>query len=101
MKRELKFNHSTLAFASLLLALVLSSCGENESQIQDRIMTELDCPVILIAKTDKGIDYHKVVVQDAKGRIRTFAASGSGDGYKLPNAIAQSRNVGDTLKACR
>jgi 3-deoxy-D-arabino-heptulosonate 7-phosphate (DAHP) synthase len=100
MKRKLKLNHYTLAFVSLLLALVLSGCGETESQIHDRIMTELDCPVILIAKTDKGIDYHKVVVQDANGRIRTFA-SGAGDGYKLPNAIAESRNVGDTLKACR
>ena len=99
MKNKIQFNRYTLAFASLLLSVVLSSCGETETEQQDRILTELECPIILIAKTDKGTAYHKLVVCDAKGRIRTFAA-GNGDGYKLPNAIADSRNVGDTLKPC-
>jgi hypothetical protein len=99
MKHKFSINRLTLAFASLLLAAGLSSCGETETEQQDRILTELECPVILIAKTDKGTVYHKFVVRDANGRIITFAA-GNGDGYKLPNAIADSRNVGDTLKPC-
>jgi hypothetical protein len=99
MKNKFSINRLTLAFASLLLAAGLSSCGENETEQQDRMLTELECPVILIAKTDKGTAYHKFVVRDAQGRIITFAA-GNGDGYKLPNAIADSRNVGDTLKPC-
>jgi len=86
-------------FIIITLLLAATACGETETEIQDRIMTELDCPVILIGKTDKGSSLHRFVVRDGNGRIRTFA-SGSGDGYKLPNAIADSRNIGDTLKPC-
>jgi dethiobiotin synthetase len=85
--------------ASVLLSFAFSSCGETETEQQDRILTELKCPVILIAKTGKGTILHKIVVRDAHGRFKTFAAS-SGDGFKLPNAIANSINVGDTLKPC-
>lgn len=99
MKNKIQFNRYTLAFVSMLLLIVFSSCGETETEQQDRILTELECPVILIAKTNKGTVYHKFVVRDAEGRIRTFAR-GNSDGYKLPHAIVDSRNVGDTLKPC-
>ena len=66
-------------------------------------MSELECPVILIGKTDKAVDYPSIVVRDAKGRIRTFDHhyNGSSDSHSLPAAIADSRNVGDTLKPCK
>jgi hypothetical protein len=56
--------------------------------------------VVLIGKTDKAVTYPSIVVRDAKGRIRTLAASGNGDGWKMPSAIVDSRNIGDTLKPC-
>lgn len=91
------------ALLVIAVALIFSSCGESETEQQDRIMSELECPVILIGKTDLGEAYHKIVVRDVKGRIRTFCAGrgvGGGNGYNFPAAIAQSRQVGDTLKPC-
>jgi uncharacterized lipoprotein YehR (DUF1307 family) len=100
MKTKTLFNRYTPAFASLLLAVVLSGCGETETEKYDRFMSELECPVVLIGKTDKAVTYPSIVVRDAKGRIRTLAASVNGDGWKMPSAIADSRNIGDTLKPC-
>jgi len=87
------------AFAFVLLAVILSSCGESETEMFDRFMSELECPVVLIGKTDKAVSSPSIVVEDAKGRVRTFAA-GNGDGWKMSKAIAESRNIGDTLKTC-
>jgi len=100
MKNEKTLNHRTFAFAYVLLAVVLSSCGETETEKYDRFMSELECPVVLIGKTDKAVTYPSIVVRDAKGRIRTLASSANGDGWKMPSAIADSRNIGDTLKPC-
>lgn len=63
-------------------------------------MSELDCPVILIGKTDKAVNYPSIVVRDAKGRIRTFSLLNDYSGKGLPDAISNSRNIGDTLKPC-
>jgi uncharacterized lipoprotein YehR (DUF1307 family) len=100
MKTKISINRLTPAFASMLLAVVLSGCGETETEKYDRFMNELECPVVLIGKTDKAVTYPSIVVRDAKGRIRTLAASVNGDGYEMPSAIADSRNIGDTLKPC-
>ena len=83
----------------LLLIVLLSGCMEMESEQQDRFMSELDCPVILIGKTDKAVANPSIVVRDAAGRVRTLAATGSG-GYAMPSAIADSRSIGDTLRPC-
>jgi|SRR3972149_7190933 len=101
MKTKISINRLATAFASLLLAVVLSGCGETEAEMYDRFMSELECPVVLIGKTDKAVTYPSIVVIDAKGRIRTLAASSNGDGWKMPSAIADSRNIGDTLKPCQ
>lgn len=100
METTILFNRYTTAFAGLLLAVVLSGCGETETEKYDRFMSELECPVVLIGKTDKAVAYPSIVVRDAKGRIRTLAASPNGDGWKMPSAVADSRSVGDTLKPC-
>ena len=87
----------TKRLIQLLLLFVLVSCEKPESSPDkfDRFMTELDCPVILVAKTDKAAYNPSVVVRDKEGRIRTFTF------YKgLPQAIAESREIGDTLKPC-
>mgnify|MGYP001591518097 CR=1 FL=1 len=89
-----------MAFYLLLSAVLLLGCGETETEKYDRFMSELECPVVLIGKTDKAAAYPSVIVRDAKGRVRTLAASENGDGWKMPRAIANSRIVGDTLKPC-
>jgi hypothetical protein len=81
----------------LFLFLILMGCGEKESEKHDRIMSELVCPVILIGKTDKASVLPSIVVLDGDGRVKTIS-QGAGDGYKMPSAISQSREIGDTLK---
>lgn len=88
------------SIAVLLLMALFYGCGETETEKFDRFMTELECPVVLIGKTDKAVSFPSIVVRDAKGRVRTLA-SGNGDGWKMPSAISDSRNVGDTLKPCK
>lgn len=83
------------AFYSVLFGVVLSGCVESPADRFDRFMTELDCPVILIARTDKAVDRPTVVVRDGTGRVRTFEAYNG-----LPEAVSFSRLVGDTLKPC-
>jgi len=87
------------SIAILLLMALFYGCGETETERFDRFMSELECPVILIGKTDKAVTYPSIVVRDSKGRIRTLGF-GNGDGWKMPSAISDSRNVGDTLKPC-
>ncbi len=81
----------------ILLAIVCIGCGdfESESDMFDRFLTELDCPIILIAITDKAEEINTVVVRDNLGRVRTFSRRGG-----LPQAISFSREIGDTLKPC-
>jgi hypothetical protein len=81
------------------LAVLFSGCGEYSSEMYDRWMTELDCPVVLIGKTDKASLRPSIVVRDGAGRVRTMSAN-NGDGWKMPSAIAESRSIGDTLKPC-
>jgi hypothetical protein len=87
------------SIAVLLLMALFYGCGETETEKFDRFMSELECPVVLIGKTDKAVNYKSIVVCDSKGRVRTFG-QGNGDGWKMPNAICDSRNIGDTLKPC-
>lgn len=87
----------------IILSLFLTGCVESDQVRFDRFMSELECPVILIGKTDKAVAYPSIVVRDGKGRVRTFAHyySGQSNSHSLPAAIADSRNVGDTLKPCK
>ncbi len=66
----------------------------------DKTMSELECPVILIGKTDKGAETPSVVVVDGTGRVRTFFSENGYDSRAFPAAIADSRQIGDTLKPC-
>jgi len=79
----------------LILSLILTGCMETPDQRFDRFMTELDCPVILIAKNDKAEKRSAVVIRDNSGRVRTFETY-----YGLPQAVSHSRVIGDTLKPC-
>ena len=101
MNRKTIFQPRTVGLLAtvLLAAGLLSGCGERSSTMYDRWMSELDCPVVLIGKTDKASRIPSVVVRDGSGRVRTMSAD-SDDGYKMPGAIADSRNIGDTLKPC-
>lgn len=101
MNTKMTFHPRTMGLLAtvLLAAGLFSGCGERSSAMYDRWMSELDCPVVLIGKTDKASRIPSVVVRDGSGRIRTMSAD-SGDGYKMPSAIADSRNIGDTLKPC-
>jgi len=88
----------------LLAAGLFSGCGERSSEVHDNWMSELDCPVVLVAKTDKASRWPSVVVRDGAGRVRTFSSDRSdyvrADGWRMASAIAESREVGDTLKPC-
>ena len=85
----------------IILSLLLVGCGESDSDRFDRFMSELECPVILIGKTEKAVNYPAVVVRDNKGRIRTFICDGMLDSRGFPAAISDSRKIGDTLKPCK
>lgn len=81
----------------ILVASSLFGCEQMESKQDkfDRFMSELVCPIILVSKTDKAVDQPTIVVRDGYGRVRTFTAT-----YGLPVSVADSRNVGDTLRPC-
>jgi hypothetical protein len=84
--------------------LLLVSCGESLTERYDRYMTELDCPVVLIGKTDKAVRNPSITVRDGSGRIRTFRKEDGGSTYHqssgLPASISDSRMIGDTIKPC-
>jgi hypothetical protein len=106
MKTKTTFQPRTvgLLVTVLLAAGLFSSCGPRSSEVHDRLFSELDCPVVLVAKTDKAAHWPSVVVRDGAGRVRTFAADRSdyvkADAWRMSSAIAESREVGDTLKPC-
>lgn len=88
-------------FTVCIFAIILSSCQESDTDRYDRFMSELECPVILVGKTDKAVDFPSVVVRDGKGRVRTMVSNGAlDDSHGFTSAIADSRNIGDTLKPC-
>lgn len=87
-----------LVFFILISMILLSGCSEDTNTQYDRFMTELESPVILIGKTDKAVAIPSIVVKDCKGRVRTFAYTGGYGSRSLPSAIADSREIGDTLK---
>lgn len=88
----------------LFTIIALYGCGENDNDRYDRWLSELDCPVVLEAKTDKAVLNPTIVVRDGKGKIRTIEyMTGGGMGICCSNmatAISDSREVGDTLKPC-
>jgi len=87
-----------------LLCVVLWGCGESVRDRYDRWMTELECPVILMGKTEKAVSYPAITVIDGAGRVRTMQAYDGGmsshNCSSLPASIADSREIGDTLKVC-
>jgi hypothetical protein len=101
MKMKATFQPRTvgLLVTVLLAAGLFSGCGESSSAMYDRWMSELECPVVLIGKTDKAARMPSIVVRDGAGRVRTMATD-NGDGWRMPTSIADSRNIGDTLKPC-
>lgn len=79
------------------LLLLLCSCQSKTTEF-DRTMSDLSCPVILIGKTINPKLYSSIVVKDGSGRIATFTFirdQGTGLGAA---AIADSREIGDTIK---
>ena len=88
-----------------LLCVVLWGCGESVRDRYDRWMTELECPVILMGKTEKAVSYPAITVIDGGGRVRTFQRCEGGmtpdNCSSFSGAIADSREIGDTLKACK
>ena len=97
-----RFQKITKGVLYALLCVVWAGCGESDREKYDRFMTELDCPVVLIGKTDKAVDEPAITVLDGSGRVRTMIDLmnyNTDDG--LPNAIADSRQIGDTLKPCK
>ncbi len=87
----------------LLLFIPFISCEpekvqETDTEKYDRWMSELECPIILIAKTDKAIEYPAIVVRDGAARVRTIRYVFRGGSAA---SIADSRSIGDTLKPCK
>ncbi len=84
----------------LFIAIFFTSCASKETSKEkyDRWMSELECPVILIGKTDKSINYPSIIVRDGAKRIRTLG--GVGSNVAMSSSIADSREIGDTLKPC-
>ena len=99
-----RFQKMTTGVLYALLCVVLMGCGETVRDKYDRWMTELDCPVILISKTDKAVNYPAITVRDGSGRVRTFERCEGGMSSRncsdMAGSIADSRMVGDTLKPC-
>ena len=99
-----RFHKITKGVLYALLCGVLMGCGESVREKYDRWMTELDCPVILMSKTDKAVSYPAITVRDGSGRIRTFERCEGGMTSQtcsdMAGSIADSRMVGDTLKPC-
>ena len=99
-----RFQKMTTGVLYALLCVVLMGCGESLREKYDRWMTELDCPVILISKTDKAVIMPSITVRDGSGRIRTFErCEGSLTDHSCSDfsgSVADSRMVGDTLKPC-
>lgn len=88
-----------LLATALLLGGLFAGCSETGAEKYDRWMSELDCPVVLIGKTDKASNRPSIVVRDGAGRVRTMATD-NGNGWRMPEAISASRIIGDTLKPC-
>lgn len=83
----------------LIFALFLARCGATKVEEFDKYINELDCPIVLVAKIKDPVLYSAVVVKDGKGKIRTFSYTVNAG--NSANAIADSREVGDTLKSCK
>ena len=86
-----------------LLCGVLMGCNETLRDRYDKWMSELDCPIILIGKTEKATHYAAITVRDGSGRVRTFQKCVGGlmdNCSSFPNSRADSRMIGDTLKPC-
>jgi hypothetical protein len=77
----------------LILSILIAGCVEQNDHKFDRFMSELKGPVVLIGKTSDAVSYPTIVVRDGHGLVRTFT-----DVNGLPQAISQSRMIGDTLK---
>ncbi len=90
-----------LRFLLFVSILCLIGCTNSQEEY-DTMMSELECPVILIGKTDKAVAWPCIVVKDCKGRVRTFqkVEEWNMTSQGFPTAISDSRNIGDTLKDC-
>jgi len=77
---------------------ILNSCNTNSKNYDDNI-NELTCPVTIVAINKKNSygGYSSVVVIDGEKKIKTFSGY---HGWEFTNAIASSKNVGDTIKHC-
>lgn len=84
----------------LIIVSVIIGCGETVQEKQDRFLSELECPVILIGKTDKAVDYPAITIRDNVGRVRTLAKNEGNQLSYVAASIADSREIGDTLKPC-
>jgi hypothetical protein len=84
----------------LIFSILFIGCGETTQEKQDRFLSELECPVILIGKTDKAVEYPAITVRDNAGRIRTMSKNEGSNFSHVASSIADSRQIGDTLKPC-
>lgn len=85
----------------IILAVALFGCQiEKDQDKWDRYMSELKCPIILIGKTDKTVEYPSIVVMGSEGRVRTMNSNDFYATVAMPKAIANSRDIGDTIKPC-
>jgi len=78
---------------------ILSSCVYDERRSCDKIMSELQCPVSVVAINGGNNfgKYSSIVVVDGLGEITTFSGN---DDWAFTNAIASSTKIGDTIKHC-
>ena len=82
----------------ILLSTLLCAC-ESKTYEFDRIVSEMTCPVVVVGKIMNPKIYSSIVVKDKTGRIATF--SFVHDSGVSAEAIAESRQVGDTIKNCK
>ena len=81
----------------LLLTAGLFSCQTNLQIDEARIVNDLECPVILFAKsnaTDE--DDASITLKDGNGKFTSFVCRRA-----FSASIHSTYNVGDTLRACR
>jgi hypothetical protein len=86
---------------TILISILLTSCiSETPQEMEDRFLTELKCPVVLIGKTDKAVQCPAITVRDKEGRVRTLSKCGRHKYSYVAVTISESRSIGDTLKPC-
>jgi hypothetical protein len=81
-----------------VLMIFLTQCDSEEINQTEKRINQMQCPVIVFAKTHWKRYYQSVILLDGNGYKHVFEETVNDH---FVNAIIDSRKVGDTLIRCR